>query len=276
MEKLPAGAATTTDAPMFNEEAVTTQGNKQVRRTAVSFITIYDPSFVTNLGRSSLWRNRKSLPHEWILLDNKKNQGISSLYAAASAAVQHDLQIFLHPDVFLPDGFLGNLFQKILILEKVDPNWGVIGSAGVPAWWTPWVGTLDDRIASSIRDFNGQYNTGRDSLRLQSLDESLLVLRRSAAVKFDANLPGFDFYGTDICLTASRNGRQSYLLNVRIDHKLRDATGKPVNWELWLSKIESDWYQLRVMQTEAYMKQKWCSTGLLPVYGTAFNLTCSW
>ena len=111
-------------------------------------------------------------------------------------------------------------------------------------------------------------------IRKQSLNSQ--QSRRSAAVQFDANLPGFDFYGIDICLTARRNGRQSYLLNVRIDNKLRDATGKPVDWKLWFSKIDSDWYQLRAHATEAYMKQKWCPTGLLPVYGTAFNLTCGW
>jgi hypothetical protein len=45
-----------------------------------------------------------------------------------------------------------------------------------------------------------------------SLDELLLVMRRSSGLNFDRSLPGFHFYGTDICLQADARGLQSYII----------------------------------------------------------------
>jgi len=236
----------------------------------VTFITITDPFFKTNLGASSLWKQRDTLPHEWIVIKNDKNAGISELYAKAQREAQHPLLVFLHPDVMLPDDWYTNFRSKLAQLEAVDPNWGVLGTAGVALDWTPQK-AVEVKIASSITDLGGTYASGSDNLPVQSLDEHLLVLR-AGSPKFDPNLPGFDFYGTDIVLSSWKAGLKSYLLNLNVKHKTVDPEGKPFNLKVWLVKFNDAGYRKRAHVTKAYMHNKWDTSKFLPVFGTAFDL----
>lgn len=132
--------------------------------------------------------------------------------------------------------------------------------------------TSPTRNDSTAKPTAVTFATGTDSAPVQSLDEHLLVLR-AGSPKFDANLPGFDLYGTDIVLSARQAGMKSYLLNTNVKHKTEGADGTAFNTREWWLKYNSDDFQKRANATKAYMQNKWCSSKFLPVYGTAFDVT---
>lgn len=238
----------------------------------LTFITVRDSFFATNLARSSVWINRGMYPHQWLTIDNYENLAISFLYAEAQKAAQNDVMVFVHSDVFLPEGWYRNFMQKLYQIEEVDPDWAVLGTAGVPVSWTPHA-ALRLKIASRIEDCFNTYNTGIDSLEVQSFDEHLLVVRQNPSLKFDPELPGFDLYGTDIVLSARQHGSKAYLLNVPVLHKTVDEHGQPFNPAVFKVKFQDPSFQSRAQATIEYLRKKWCSSGLLPVYGTAFDIT---
>lgn len=264
-----------TSRPGFSMAAVPEQ---KARRTQdlngepITFITVQDPWFEKNLGSSPIWLQREQTPHEWMLLNNSENKGINVLYAEAMSRATNDLLVFLHPDVILPETFYGDFVSKVAIIEKADPNWGVLGTAGVSRSWNP--ADSRDKVMTSVHTLDSIYHSGKDAEPVQSLDESFLVLRKTSSVNFDVALPGFDFYGSDICLTAHQAGKNSYLLNLVIKHKTVDPVGLPFTAARFNAKIREPAYQERANEARDYMLDKWCSSGLLPVYGTFFDLVC--
>lgn len=246
----------------------------------ITFVTVHDHFFATNLGKSPLWLNRANTPHEWILLDNREARyNISDLYARSQAVAQNDLLVYIHPDVILPEEWYDGFMQKLDAIEAKDPNWGVLGTAGVSLDWTPHQarrelppGERVPRVASCISDCITTYKTGVDSLPVQSLDESLLVLRRNASLSFDRKLPGFDLYGMDIVMDARKAGMVSYLLNIPIKHKTVDIDGQKFNATIFSKKVSEASYQKRLRASMAYFYKKWCGSGLLPIWGTSFEV----
>jgi len=251
---------------------------------ALTFITITDDFFETNLGASSLWKQRNTLKHEWLVIKNDRGAGISDLYAQAQGVAHNPLLVFVHPDVMLPDDWYANFMLKLAQLEAVDPNWAVLGTAGVPLDFTyemdgrlKIASIITDGMSSPTRADNSAdpepftFTTGIDNLPVQSLDEHLLVLR-AGPLKFDPNLPGFDLYGTDIVLSARQAGLKSYLLNINVKHKTVDADGNTFNPNEWWLKYNSADYQNRAEVTKVYMLNKWRASKFLPVYGTGFDL----
>ena len=53
---------------------------------------------------------------------------------------------------------------------------------------------------------------------VQTLDEVVLILRKSSGLRFDNMLPHFHFYGTDICLEALEKGRTAYAVSAFLLH----------------------------------------------------------
>jgi len=53
---------------------------------------------------------------------------------------------------------------------------------------------------------------------ITSLDEMVLVIRRSADLLFDERLPGFHLYGTDACMEAQQRGMSSYVISAFCIH----------------------------------------------------------
>jgi hypothetical protein len=251
--------------------SIASSSSRTSTQRAITFVTIYDPFFDTNLGTTSLWKERHNLPHEWLVLKNRQNiNGISTLYAEAQRVARHSLIIFLHPDVILPEDWYHQFMLKLQALEALDPEWGVLGTAGVPEGWS---GPSPNFIASNIVDFVNHFYSGSDDLQVQSLDEHLLVLRKGSPL-FDEKLPGFDLYGSDIVLSAKKAGMKSYLLPLLLFHKTVDVDGAPYQADTWFSKIGELSFRERVHKTQWYLSQKWCPSGLLPVYGCAFNVWC--
>lgn len=160
-----------------------------------------------NLRRSPLVaESGVALQAEW----NAPSAAVA--YNRGLKATNASLVVFAHQDVFLPRGWETVLAARIAEVEAIDPNWALIGSFGVglcgaqfgPVW------------SSSIGCIIGRVPT--EPVEVQSFDEHLFVMRRSAHLEFDEGLPGFHLYGTDIVQIARNAGRRSYAAPLPLIH----------------------------------------------------------
>jgi hypothetical protein len=124
---------------------------------------------------------------------------------------KNDLIVFIHQDMILPENWLSDLELGLTFLTADDPQWGVVGCYGE---------TLDDNGRGYV------YSSGLGILgkpferpaRIQTLDEIVLILRKSSGLRFDESLPHFHMYGTDICMRAEENGRKNYAISAFCIH----------------------------------------------------------
>lgn len=122
-------------------------------------------------------------------------------YNRALDATGADVVIFAHHDVYLPPGWQALLVRR---LAELPQDWALFGAFGVgldaahigPVW------------SSSLGQIVGRVPLA--PVAVQSFDELLIVMRRDAGLRWDAALPGWHFYGTDIVAAARVAGRGAY------------------------------------------------------------------
>lgn len=102
------------------------------------------------------------------------------------------------------------LDKRIQEIERLDPRWAVLGNAG---------GADVKRLYQRITHPAGTVNKGPFPQRVKSLDENFILLKKSAGLLFSADLAGFHFYGTDICLVAEQKGYTCYVIDFHLLHK---------------------------------------------------------
>jgi hypothetical protein len=183
-----------------------------VTMAATEFITFVIPVndngvYQKNFLASPLFKNKHH--HEILRMSNFPSA--SKAYNAGIDQAGNDLIVFAHQDVFLPESWIADLRRALLNLEEQDPQWGVLGCYGV---------TVDDERLGFI------YSTGLGILGkpfanpkpIQTLDELVLILRKSSGLRFDETLPNFHFYGTDICMQARERNRESYVISGFVIH----------------------------------------------------------
>lgn len=120
----------------------------------------------------------------------------AAAYNRALDALDADVVVFAHHDVFLPAGWERVLAARLDEVAALDPDWALYGSFGVgldaahigPVW------------SSSLGQIVGRVPL--EPVQVQSFDELLIVLRRSSGLRFDEGLGGWHFYGTDIVAQA--------------------------------------------------------------------------
>jgi hypothetical protein len=125
-------------------------------------------------------------------------------YNRALDATDAEVVIFAHHDVFLPQGWENLLEARLAELAAVDPDWALFGTFGVgldaahigPVW------------SSSLGQIVGRVPL--TPVQVQSYDELLIVLRRSSGLRFDEQLAGWHFYGTDIVAQARARGLRAW------------------------------------------------------------------
>jgi hypothetical protein len=145
-------------------------------------------------------------PHRHEILMQENARSASKTFNSAMERAVNDLVVFAHQDMFFPDNWLSELNRSLDILERQDPNWGVLGCYGV---------TQGNEGRGYL------YGPGKGFLGkpfeaprpVQTLDEIVLILRRSSELKFNESLTGFHLYGPDICLVAAEKGLQNYAVS---------------------------------------------------------------
>jgi hypothetical protein len=126
-------------------------------------------------------------------------------YNNALEMARNEIVIFAHQDMYFPHDWISSLERALSYLEWHDPNWGVLGGFGVTA--------RKDRYGHVYSSGLGVIGNPVDKpTPVQTLDEIVLIVRKSSRLSFDTALNGFHFYGSDLCLQAAARGMRSYVI----------------------------------------------------------------
>jgi hypothetical protein len=154
------------------------------------------------------------------LLVQEKFRSAAKAYNDAIDRAQSDLIVFCHQDVLLPDTWPSQFQSALDYLALSDPKWGVLGSYGKTRDGRGW-----GHVYSSGRGVIGEALP--EPVAVQTLDEIVLILRRSSGLRFDDSLPHFHFYGADICLRATTMGMRSYAISAFCVHNTNQLLALP-------------------------------------------------
>ncbi|MBL4928209.1 glycosyltransferase family protein [Fuscibacter oryzae] len=125
----------------------------------------------------------------------------SVAYNRALDATDAEIVVFVHHDVYLPKGWDAVLRAR---LAELPDDWALFGSFGVALD----AGHIGPVWSSSIGLIAG--SVALKPVEVQSFDELLIIMKRSAGLRFDEELPGWHMYGTDIVAIARAKGFRAY------------------------------------------------------------------
>jgi hypothetical protein len=149
---------------------------------------------------------------EYLFLDNSSSNAFDA-YEGLNLFLNNargEYIIVCHQDVELLSDGRDRLDAVMAELEAKDPLWAVIGNSG---------GVSPGRLAIRITDPHGaDEKTDLSPVRVRSLDENFLVVRRRANLALSHDLGGFHLYGTDICIIADILGWRSYVVDFHLHH----------------------------------------------------------
>ncbi|RZU00787.1 glycosyltransferase [Rivibacter subsaxonicus] len=168
------------------------------------------------LGRNLLRSPVLALPGVGLHLQ-RGCKSAAAAYNAGLRAARHDVVVFAHQDVYLPSGWSERLLEQIERVERLQPRWAVLGIYGI--------GT-DGRHVGQVwsSGLNAVFGSKFEQpAPVQSVDELLIVLRRSSGIRFDDALPGFHVYGTDIVQQALAGGHGAFVVCAPAIHNSRPS-----------------------------------------------------
>lgn len=119
--------------------------------------------------------------------------------------------ILCHQDVLLQDHQVNDLRKRINEIENADPNWAIIANAGGI--------NLKYTAMHLIQGSGNVLHEKLLPLKTETVDENFILVRNEANLALSANLEGFHFYGTDICIIADILGYSAYVVDFKIVHK---------------------------------------------------------
>jgi hypothetical protein len=143
-------------------------------------------------------------------------------YNRGLTSTEAPIVIFAHQDVYFPPGWERLLLRTLADLQRRDPGWALVAPYGVSRQGEHvgdvWSTSLSQRLGGPFPA----------PVQAQSFDELVIVMRRSAGLRFDEALPGFHLYGTDIVQTALARGRGAYVAWLPVVHndKFHGALGE--------------------------------------------------
>lgn len=216
--------------------------------TGISFVVAIAPDRRDLLQENLLASPAFENPHTNQIIVQEDFPSAAKAYNDAIDKSHNDLMVFLHSDIILPQQWIADLQRALSYLDRDDPEWGVLGSYGE---------TLDDNGRGYI------YSSGLGIIgkpferpqRIQTLDEIVLILRKSSGLRFDEALPHFHMYGTDICMTAEQVGRRNYAVSTFCIHNTQPGL-----------VLADEFYECY-----RYMKRKWKKC--LPIQTTCIRIT---
>ena len=182
---------------------------------------------------------RAPYPHQVIF-----QEGFRSATAAYNDAIdksENDLIVFCHQDMFFPAPWIVQLASILEQLQSRDPNWGVLGSCGI---------TSDGRFRGYVYSSGvGIIGEPAEPAEVQTLDEIVLILRKSSGLRFDPELPHFHLYGTDICLRAATRRMKSYAISALCVHNTYQDFDLPREFFECCQYVKREWKQFLPIQT---------------------------
>jgi hypothetical protein len=223
--------------------------------TPITFVVAVndDEIFESNFKASPCFQG----DHPYQILMQRDFTSATKAYNDAIDRSVNDLIVFAHQDVVFPGRWPWFLERSLQSLRQTDPEWGVLGCYGE---------TLNDSGRGYV------YSPGRGILGeqfdqpalVQTLDELVLILRKSHGLRFDAELPHFHFYGADICMAAAEKGKKSYAICALCIHNSQQNLVLPREFYAGYRHIKRRWRKFlpiqttcaRITNSDFYMYQK--------------------
>ncbi|TDT73102.1 hypothetical protein BDE40_3284 [Litoreibacter halocynthiae] len=170
-------------------------------------------------------------------------------YARGMAATTSQIIVFAHQDVYFPRGWEEQLACVLDDLETRDPDWAILACCGISVIGDfigdVWSTSLGGRIGAPMG--NPQ--------PVQSVDELVIIMRRSAGLTWDTELPNFHMYGTDIVQSALASGQGAWVADLPVIHN-----------DNFHTRLGSDF-----TASFRYMQRKW--RAVLPIQTTVGKIT---
>jgi hypothetical protein len=144
------------------------------------------------------------------------------------------------------------LTRALAFIEESDPDWGVIGCYG------------HDMYGDG---FGLMYCAGNEKLLgrlsahpipIQTLDEVVLIIKKSSGLRFDDFMPNYHLYGADICMTVASRGKKCYAISAFCLHNTNKLPFLPKNY----------------FECYNYVKNKW--SRFLPIDTTCIRIERNW
>lgn len=192
-------------------------------------------------------------------------EGFSSAALAYNDAIdraQTDLIVFAHQDVYFPDTWLGELGRSLKILDSLDPDWGVLGG-----WGTRLQGFKVGFLYSVGLGVLGK--PFERPVAVDTLDEFVLILRKSSGLRFDSTLPHFHFYGMDICMSARKNKKRCYAISALSVHNSSYGYVSP-DFFVCYWHVRRKWREFLPIQTSCVTVSSWNAD----LFVRRFKLVC--
>jgi hypothetical protein len=171
-------------------------------------------------------------------------ENFSSATAAYNDAIDksvNDVIIFCHQDMFFPSAWMAQFQRTLELMQSKDPNWGVLG-----CWGAARDGQYHGYVYSSGLGLIGRPS---EPVEIQTLDEIVLVLRKSSGLRFDDKLPHFHLYGTDICLRAGKLGMKCYAMSAVCVHNTYQDFNLPPEFFECCDYVRRVWRESLPIQT---------------------------
>jgi hypothetical protein len=194
--------------------------------------------FASNFLASPIFAG--SHPHQIIVQSSFPSA--AKAYNDAIDRSKNEIIVFAHQDMVFPASWLTDLERALNNLDRIDPNWGVLGCFGETA----------DAQGRGHVYMPGLGIVGAPSENpqpVQTLDEIVLIIKKSSGLRFDPNLPHFHFYGADICLRANRLGRKSYAISAFCLHNTQFNLVLPREFYACYRHIKREWRAQLPIQT---------------------------
>ncbi|HSW67308.1 MAG TPA: glycosyltransferase [Bacteroidales bacterium] len=169
------------------------------------------------------------------LIMQKDYISASQAYNAAIRRAETEFLIFVHQDIVLPQNWINDVNKAISILEDKKDNWGIIGCFGVD--------NIGIEHGYLFCTGNGRFILEPFDYpqKVKTLDEIVLILKKSSKLTFDEFLPHFHFYGTDICLQAAEKGMSCYAISAFCLHNSNQTTLFPSEFFAASDYIRKKW-----------------------------------
>lgn len=137
----------------------------------------------------------------------------SSAYNYGLTKALGEILIFAHQDVYIPHSWRQQVLHAVAAAENLPLPWAVLGVVGVNDGQNmvkgcSWSTGLAKEVGFPVNQPEAAV----------SLDELILVVRKSSGLLFDENLPGWHLYGTDIVQTALEQGLGAYIIHAPVIH----------------------------------------------------------
>jgi len=184
-----------------------------------------------------------------LVVENARNAAVAYNYILDVAA--SEWVVLVHQDVYAGPGLVQALESAVESITALTPRCGVLGVYGIDA-------------KGEAKGFLYSTGLGRligvpqvNPVRVRTLDEVVLVMRRAIGLRFDENVPGFHLYGTDICLEAERWGYENYVVPVFCVHNSNGIVALPMSFWLAYAYLRRKWWSCLPIGTPCTVIDKW-------------------